>query len=45
MPLIEEVQMTRLQNGDIQIPMAARYIQVGKDAPVGAWPMLRWGSP
>ncbi|QXH46112.1 type 1 fimbrial protein [Pseudomonas xanthosomatis] len=35
MPLTEEVQMTRLQNGDIQIPMAARYIQVGKDTPVG----------
>ncbi len=35
MPLTEEVQMTRLHNGDIQIPMAARYIQVGKDAPVG----------
>lgn len=35
MPLIEEVQMVRLQNGDIQIPMAARYIQVGKNPPVG----------
>lgn len=35
MPLTEEVQMVRLQSGDIQIPMAARYIQVGKDAPVG----------
>jgi len=35
MPLIEEVQMVRMQNGDIQIPMAARYIQIGKDAPVG----------
>ena len=35
MPLLEDVPMTRLQNGDIHIPMAARYIQVGKDAPVG----------
>ncbi|QXH50712.1 type 1 fimbrial protein [Pseudomonas fakonensis] len=35
MPLTEEVQMIRMQNGDIQIPMAARYIQIGKDAPVG----------
>lgn len=35
MPLIEEVQMVRMQNGDIQIPMAARYIQVGKNPPVG----------
>ncbi|MDH0729990.1 type 1 fimbrial protein [Pseudomonas sichuanensis] len=35
MPLIEDVPMVRMQNGDIQIPMAARYIQTGKDAPVG----------
>lgn len=35
MPLTEEVQMVRMRNGDIQIPMAARYIQVGKDTPVG----------
>ncbi|WP_369988042.1 fimbrial protein [Pseudomonas xanthosomatis] len=35
MPLTEEVQMVRMQNGDLQIPMAARYIQVGKDTPVG----------
>lgn len=35
MPLQEDVPMARLQNGNIHIPMAARYIQVGKDAPVG----------
>ncbi|QXH50713.1 type 1 fimbrial protein [Pseudomonas fakonensis] len=35
MPLTQEVQMVRMQNGDIQIPMGARYIQTGKDAPVG----------
>ncbi len=35
MPLIEDVPMVRMQNGDIQIPMAARYIQTGKGAPVG----------
>lgn len=35
MPLIEEIPMVRMTNGDIQIPMAARYIQVGNDRPVG----------
>lgn len=35
MPLTEEVQMVRMTNGDINIPMAARYIQVDKDPPVG----------
>lgn len=35
MPLTEEVQMVRMSNGDINIPLAARYIQVGKDTPVG----------
>ncbi|WP_194792327.1 fimbrial protein [Pseudomonas sp. UFMG81] len=35
MPLTEEVQMVRMTNGDLNIPMAARYIQVGTDTPVG----------
>ncbi|WP_194792328.1 fimbrial protein [Pseudomonas sp. UFMG81] len=35
MPLTEEVEMVRMSNGDLNIPMAARYIQVGNQTPVG----------
>lgn len=35
MALTEEVQMVRMSNGDMNIAMAARYIQVGKDRPTG----------
>lgn len=35
MPLNEEVRMSQLPNGAVQLNLAARYIQVGKDTPVG----------